>query len=51
MKTFFIQQDYQFYLDLVGEAKHDVGVQVWALPWQDELCLRVMKELESAFKH
>ncbi|TQV65746.1 hypothetical protein FKG94_28190 [Exilibacterium tricleocarpae] len=30
MKTFFTQQDYQFYLDLVGEVKQDVGVQIWA---------------------
>ena len=30
MKTFFSQEDYQAYLDLVVEVKEDVGVQVWA---------------------
>ena len=30
MKSFFNNNDYQAYLDLVAEAKDDVGVQVWA---------------------
>ncbi len=30
MKTFFTQEGYQYYLDLVTEVKDDVGVQVWA---------------------
>jgi len=30
MKTFFSQEDYQAYLDLVAEAKEDLSVQVWA---------------------
>lgn len=30
MKTFFKNSDYQAYLDLVSEAKDDVGVEIWA---------------------
>ncbi len=30
MKTFFSQEDYQYYLDLVAEAKQRVGAEVWA---------------------
>jgi len=30
MITFFNQEDYQFYLDLVTDAKSDAGVEVWA---------------------
>lgn len=33
-----------------GSEGLPVGVQVVALPWQEELCLRVMKELETALK-
>ena len=32
----------------VGSAGLPVGVQVVAAPWRDELCLRAMRELESA---
>lgn len=28
-----------------------VAVQCVALPWQDELCLRFMKEVEQLVKH
>ena len=28
-----------------------VGVQCVALPWQEEQCLRVMKEVESLLNH
>lgn len=31
-----------------GAAGLPVGVQVAALPWEDEMCLRVMKEVEDA---
>ncbi len=30
MITFFNQEDYQFYLDLMTDAKSDAGVEVWA---------------------
>ena len=31
-----------------GAAGLPIGVQVAALPWEDEICLRVMKEVEDA---
>ena len=33
---------------MVGAEGLPVGVQVVTLKWRDELCLRVMKEVESA---
>ena len=33
---------------MVGSAGLPVGVQVAALTWHDELCLRVMKDVENA---
>lgn len=30
MKTFFIDDDYEYYLDLIARYKDEVGVEVWA---------------------
>ena len=33
-----------------GSVGLPVNIQVVALPWQEELCLRVMTELETVLK-
>ena len=35
---------------MVGAEGLPVGVQVVGLPWRDETCLRIMKELETGLK-
>ncbi len=61
MQTFFSDDDYQYYLDLVSEFKGDAGVEVWAyclmpnhvhfvvVPEQGDSLSRLFKEVHRRY--
>lgn len=61
MTTFFSEDDYRYYLDLVAQHKHDAGVEVWAyclmpnhvhfvvVPKEEDSLARLFKEVHRRY--